>query len=110
MTVIGWIQIRSTTPSSPEQRDELASSYVGHGLPPEPAVPAYCKVRMPRKRPQVLGIDLNRSESSRGGPIFSPFAPPAFLQLTGSFGSPRSSGAGCRTERLIAIENVRSMT
>jgi len=33
------------------------------GSPPEPAVPAYRRLRMPRKRPQVLGVDLNRSES-----------------------------------------------
>jgi hypothetical protein len=32
---------------------------------PEPAVPAYRKVRMDRKRQQVLGAALNRSESSR---------------------------------------------
>src|SRR5262245_11490648 len=33
------------------------------GSPPEPAVPAYRRLRMPWKRPQVLGADLNRSES-----------------------------------------------
>jgi hypothetical protein len=33
------------------------------GSPPEPAVPAYRRLRMPRKRPEVLGVDLNRSES-----------------------------------------------
>jgi hypothetical protein len=27
-----------------KQRDELASSYVEHGLPPEPAVPVYCRL------------------------------------------------------------------
>src|SRR5215472_7076285 len=27
-------------------------------------MPAYRRLRMPRKRPQVLGVDLNRSESS----------------------------------------------
>src|SRR5262249_35533290 len=32
---------------------------------PEPAVPAYRRLRMLRKRPQVLGVDLNRSESRR---------------------------------------------
>src|SRR6516165_1077359 len=36
----------------------------GMGSPPEPAVPAYRRFRMPWKRPQVLGADLNRSESS----------------------------------------------
>ena len=36
------------------------------GSSPEPAVPAYRKLRMPRKRPQVLGVDLNRSESRLG--------------------------------------------
>src|SRR5262245_38139757 len=35
------------------------------GSSPEPAVPAYRRPRMPRKHPQVLGVDLNRSESSR---------------------------------------------
>src|SRR5262245_49848603 len=35
------------------------------GSSPEPAVPAYRRLTMPRKRPQVLGLDLNRSESSR---------------------------------------------
>src|SRR5262249_268337 len=30
---------------------------------PEPAVPAYRRLRMHRKHPQVLGADLNRSES-----------------------------------------------
>src|SRR5262245_26208785 len=34
------------------------------GSSPEPAVPAYSRLRMRRKRPQVLGVDLNRSESS----------------------------------------------
>jgi hypothetical protein len=33
------------------------------GSSPEPAVPAYSRVRMHRKRPQVLGLDLNRSGS-----------------------------------------------
>jgi len=50
-----------------EKRDELASSYVEHGLPPKPAVPAYRRLRMARKRSQVLGVDLNRSESSQAG-------------------------------------------
>jgi hypothetical protein len=35
------------------------------GSSPEPAVPAYSRLRMYRKRPQVLGVDLNRSKSSR---------------------------------------------
>src|SRR6516225_6024629 len=32
------------------------------GSSPEPAVPAYRRLRMPWKHPQVLGLDLNRSE------------------------------------------------
>ncbi len=36
------------------------------GSPSEPAMPAYCRLSMPRKRPEVLGADLNRSESRRG--------------------------------------------
>ncbi len=35
------------------------------GSSPEATVPAYRRLRMPRKRPQVLGADLNRSESRR---------------------------------------------
>ena len=34
----------------------------GMGSSPEPAVPAYRRLSMPRKRPQVLGVDLNRPE------------------------------------------------
>ena len=34
------------------------------GSSPEPAVPAYSRLRMSQKRPQVLGLALNRSESS----------------------------------------------
>ena len=33
------------------------------GSSPEPAVPAYRRLRLHRKRPQVLGVDLNCSES-----------------------------------------------
>ena len=33
------------------------------GSSAEPAVPAYCRLRMLRKRPQVLGVDLNGSGS-----------------------------------------------
>src|SRR5215467_10217591 len=36
---------------------------LGMGSSPEPSVPAYRRLRMHRKRPQVLGADLNRSES-----------------------------------------------
>jgi hypothetical protein len=32
------------------------------GSPPEPSVPANRRLRMRRKGPQVLGVDLNRSE------------------------------------------------
>jgi hypothetical protein len=49
-----------------EQRDELASARSSMGSPPEPALPAYRRLRMLRKRPQVFGAALNRSESSRG--------------------------------------------
>src|SRR5438309_1681862 len=35
------------------------------GSLPEPAGPAYPRLRVPRKRLQVLGVDLNRSELSR---------------------------------------------
>src|SRR5262249_22092548 len=49
-----------------EQRDEPASPYVEHGLPSrKPALSAYSRLRMPRKHPQVLGVDLNCSESRR---------------------------------------------
>jgi hypothetical protein len=48
MSVINWRRLRSSMHSSPE-----------------PAVPAYSRLRVLRKLPQVLGADLNRSESSR---------------------------------------------
>src|SRR5215813_6053228 len=50
-------------PSSVMNWRRLMSSM---GSSPEPAVPAYRRLRMPRKRPQVLGVDLNCSESRRG--------------------------------------------
>ena len=34
------------------------------GSSPEPAVPAYRSVRVPGKRPQVLGADLNRGHAA----------------------------------------------
>ena len=34
----------------------------GMGSPPEPAMAAYRTLRLPWKRRQVLGVDLNRSE------------------------------------------------
>src|SRR5262245_3821966 len=36
------------------------------GSPPEPVEPAYRTLRLPWKHRQVLGVDLNCSESSRG--------------------------------------------
>ena len=48
-------------PSSVMKSRRLTSSM---GSSPEPAVPAYRKLRMPRKHPQVLGLDLNRSEQA----------------------------------------------
>ena len=41
-------------------RRRLTSSI---GSPPEPAVPAYRTLRLPRKHRQVLGVDLNRLNS-----------------------------------------------
>jgi hypothetical protein len=48
-------------PKNPMDWRRLRSSM---GSSPEPAVPAYSSLRMSRKRLQVLGVDLNRSESS----------------------------------------------
>src|SRR5262249_60545953 len=79
-----------------EQREELASSEVEHGLlSPEPDVPAYSRPRMLRKRPQVLGVDLNRSESSGALPCCAatndsthePAAPQDFSPVFVGFGS-----------------------
>jgi hypothetical protein len=58
-----------------EQGNEVPPSQVEHAAPlPEPAGPAYRTLRMPRKRPQVLGEALNRSESRRARP--APHKPP----------------------------------
>jgi len=54
------------------------------GSSPKPAVPAYGRVRVHRKRPAVLGIDLNRSESGR---LFSVFD---FQDFSSLFGKPCS--------------------
>src|SRR5262249_42419291 len=59
---------REQQTAAADQGNELTPRRVEHGLLPEPAVPAYRRLRMPRKRPQVLGVDLNRSESSRQPP------------------------------------------
>ena len=40
------------------------------GSSPEPAVPAYRRLRMRWKRPQVLGVDLNCSESGGASGTF----------------------------------------
>jgi hypothetical protein len=42
------------------------------GSLPEPAVPAYRTLRMHRKHPQVLGVDLNRSERAGGAERLRP--------------------------------------
>src|SRR4029453_17187561 len=49
-------------PSSAMNSRRLRSSM---GSSPEPAVPAYRRLTMPRKHPHVLGVDLNCSESRR---------------------------------------------
>src|SRR5262249_56005630 len=53
-------QAAGAAPSSVMNSRRLRSSM---GSSPEPAVPAYRRLRMPRKRPQVLGADLKCSES-----------------------------------------------
>src|SRR5205823_12972887 len=47
----------AAVPSSVRNSRRFTSSM---GSPSEPAGPAYSKLRMLRKRPQVLGVDLNR--------------------------------------------------
>src|SRR5262249_10274860 len=51
-SVMNWRRLRSSMGSSPE-----------------PAVPAYSRLRMHWKLPQVLGAALNRSESGRQVPV-----------------------------------------
>jgi hypothetical protein len=50
------------------------------GSSPEPAVPAYRRLRMARKRPQVLRVDLNRSASAK-----APAALPAIRRFPSGF-------------------------
>jgi hypothetical protein len=45
-----------------DERDELASSEVEHGLLPGTRSGAYSSLRVPWTHPHVLGLDLNRSE------------------------------------------------
>src|SRR5215831_16234230 len=65
---------------------------------PEPAVPAYSRFRMPRKRPQVLGVDLNRSERRGGWSISGTASAISVEQLAGRHDR-RSTRIG-RSERL----------
>src|SRR5262245_40329068 len=60
-------QAAAAPPSSVMNWRRFTSSM---GSSPEPAVPAYRRLRMYRKRPLVLEADLNRSESVRG--VLSP--------------------------------------
>jgi hypothetical protein len=55
---------RAASGRAADERDELASSHVEHGPPPEGAVPDYRRLSMHRNRPEVLGEGLNRSEST----------------------------------------------
>src|SRR5262245_11524736 len=73
---------RSTCNCSPRSRAaarrlfkvvSALESDVGHGLPSEPVEPPYRTLRLPRKHRQVLGVDLNRSESSRREPAHERF-------------------------------------
>src|SRR5215467_415921 len=67
-SVINWRRLRS-----------------GMGSSPEPAVPAYSKLRVPRKQPQVLGVDLNCSESRDRVPGFrTPFVDPGYRYVAAS--------------------------
>jgi hypothetical protein len=61
LAAVGQTDDAAAPPSSVMNWRRLRSSM---GSPSEPAVPAYSSPRMPRKRPQVLGVDLNRSEST----------------------------------------------
>src|SRR5205823_13492640 len=55
-----WVSMhRGRSPSSVRNWRRLTSSM---GPSAEPAMPAYRRLRMPWKHPQVLGLDLNRSE------------------------------------------------
>jgi hypothetical protein len=83
------------------------------GSSPEPAVPAYRRLRMPWKRPQVLGVDLNRSES-RGvmqSLDFSPLIAPTDSS-GGTFASLQRSAAILSGTTLFAaaIFRARSAT
>jgi hypothetical protein len=59
--------VAAAPPSSVRNWRRLRSSM---GSPPKPAVPAYSRLRMHRKRPQVLGVDLNRSEIAAWGALW----------------------------------------
>src|SRR5262245_66384874 len=54
-------QAAAPPPSSVMNWRRLGSNM---GSSPEPAVPAYRRLRMHRKLPQVLGVDLKSSEST----------------------------------------------
>src|SRR5262245_1329865 len=67
---LGLLRLRRERPRcrrAADKRDELASPHVEHATPPGPAEPrtAYRTLKLPRKQRQVLGKDLNCSESRR---------------------------------------------
>jgi hypothetical protein len=85
-----------------EQRDELASTEVEHGLLPGPHCFSLPQAQMPRKRPQVLGLDLNRFESTGIWPL------PALLAHPVRKAAPDlGCGSPSRTNSGIAANAIR---
>src|SRR5215467_3919139 len=46
-----------------DKRAKANTVLAEHGLPPGTRCASLCRLKMRRKHPQVLGVDLNRSES-----------------------------------------------
>src|SRR5215813_1023782 len=83
------------------------------GSPSEPAVPAYRRLRIPRKHPQVLGGDLNCSESMRrtACPRLS-LPPPTLSERCPSQGFARRGiavrqGVGLRSNVITGVNDPR---
>ena len=73
------------------------------GSSPEPAVPAYSRLRMHRKRPQVLGVDLNRPEiAAWGGPGVGSHRRTSWVMM-------RRYGRGRETSVASSFSNMRSI-
>jgi hypothetical protein len=70
-----------------DKRAKANTVLAEHGLPPGTRCASLCRIKMRRKHPQVLGVDLNRSESRQAaGPSTTG------RYFAGNFTTPKAHG------------------